>query len=348
MLLLAAASASAAISTFGSPLSVAATLNTSENLNYEGTNTNVPVGPEAPDGVFHTYHFGADTALWNTALNGGIPTAPATGQAVKVMLEGCAQSAPGGPRPLTQIHFQDITPLPGGGAKVNVTSQPFEIPICGANGASGSTITTYEPENLCVSQGDYVDFNDEGGYVENVYRNGVPYQVIGSAPGSTMDSFIKGGGTNNGSAMSPSERSAMEGFATNDNEELMLQVELGTGADANHNCGGGTGGLPPPPPALAPFRISPQTDGINAHHVVAVAFYCRPTTGCKGTATVTYQHKVLGHTSFSVHGDATSHVPIRLVAKSIALIRKHHGISTVLSAVVDGQPYTQKLVVKIF
>src|SRR5271154_3464772 len=179
--LVAPASSGAAITTFGSPLSVPATLNTAEGLDYQGTNTQVPPSPEAPNGVYHTFHFGADTALWNAT-----PSVPVTGQALKISLEGCAQASEGGPAPLTQIHFQDISPLAGGGAKVNLTSQGFEIPVCGQGGASGSTISSYEPTNLCVSQGDYVAFNDEGGYVENVYRNGVPYEVVGGVRGATM------------------------------------------------------------------------------------------------------------------------------------------------------------------
>src|SRR5271166_5712114 len=108
---LAPASAQAAVTTFGSPLSVPATLNSAENLSYPGTNTNVPPSPEAPTGVVHTYHYGADAALWNVAQAVGDPRVPTTGQALKVSLEGCAEAAPGGPSPLTQIHLQDISPL---------------------------------------------------------------------------------------------------------------------------------------------------------------------------------------------------------------------------------------------
>jgi hypothetical protein len=340
-----AATAGAAITTFGSPLSAAATLNTAENLSYEGTNTSLPSSTEYPDGtVIHTYHYGADTALWNVAENGGSAGAPATGQALRVKLEGCAEPAAGGPAPLNQIHFQDITPLAGGGAKVNLTSQPFEIPICGQNGASGSTVTTYDPINLCVSRGDYVDFNDEGGYVEKYYRSGVPYRVLGSVSGSTADSFIKGGGTNNGDTMSSDDRAAMEGFSQSDNEELMLQVELGTGTDATHICSGGTGGLPPPLPSL---RISPQTDGINHSRIVSFAIFCRLKPQCAGVAKVLYGTKTVGQTSFGVRPETTSHVPIRLASRMIGLIRKHHGVTLSLVAVVDGQTFTQKITVKI-
>ena len=237
---LAPAGSPAAIISFGSPLTAPATLNTAENLSYLGTYTAVPPAPDAPHGVFHTFHFGADTALWNVKLAQGDPRSPATGQALTVSLEGCAKAAPGGPAPLTQIHFQDISPLAGGGAKVNLTSQGFQIPICGEHHADGSTVTSYTPINLCVRRGDYVAFNDEGGYVPNVYRNGVPYRVLGRAHGATADSFLRDNGTGNGAILTPSLTSANEGFVANRDEELMLRVRLGTGTDATHVCPGGT------------------------------------------------------------------------------------------------------------
>jgi len=344
-LALAPAGAQAAITTFGSPLSVPATLNTSENLNYAGTNTPVPPNPEAPNGIFHTYHNGADTALWNTVLASGAPAAPETGQALEVMLEGCAQPARGGPSPLNQIHFQDITPLPGGGAKVNLTSQPFEIPICGQDGANGSTVSSYEPVNLCVSKGDYVDFNDEGGYVENIYRNGVPYEVIGATMGSKMDSFIRGGGTNNGATLSSDYRTAMEGFAANANEELMLQVKLGTGPDATHICAGGTGGLPPP---LPPLHLRPQRSAISNQRFVSFAIYCRLMPRCVGTATVAYGKLLAGRTNFSVRGGTTSHVTMRLSRTFARLVGRRGPLGTTLTALVEGKSYAARFVVQHF
>jgi hypothetical protein len=349
---LSAASAQAAISTFGSPLSVPATLNTTENLNYPGTNTPVPPAPDAPNGLFHTFHFGADTALWSVGQPSGNPQAPTTGQALKISLEGCAQEASGGPPPLTQIHFQDLTPLPGGGAKVNITSQGFQIPICGSGGAGGSTVTTYEPINLCVSAGDYVGFNDDGGYVENVYRSGVPYQVLGAIRGATTDSFIKNDGTGNGATMSSSETSANDGFAVTHDTELMMRVTLGTGADATHICPGGKGGLPP---ALAPMRVSPQTDGVNHSRIVAVAIYCR-VSPCNGVATLssngagtsTYGgEETYGRAGFSLQPNKTVHLPIRITRKLVQRIRAKHGASVTLSALINGNTITQRITLKI-
>jgi hypothetical protein len=336
----------ASLTTFGSPLSVPATLNTAVDLNYQGTNTPVLPSTEAPSGVYHTFHYGADTALWNVALASGTPDSPATGQAVNVRLEGCAQPAASGLAPLTQIHFQDVSRLPRGGAKVNLTSQPFDIPVCGRNGVSGSTVTTYVPINLCVSKGDYVDLNEEGGFVEYTYQNGVPYRVLGAAHGSTTDTFIMGDKTGNGATFSSRQTAAMDGFASNLNEELMLQVTLGTGRDATHICAGGTRGLPP---ALAPIRISPQTDGVNHSQVVAVAVYCRPALGCSGVATLGSGGKAAsyGRARFSLPGDKTRHLPIRISSHLMELVRRHHGARAQLTLAMGARTFTQTIMVKI-
>ncbi|HEV3046146.1 MAG TPA: hypothetical protein VGY13_02175 [Solirubrobacteraceae bacterium] len=350
--LLTPASGEATLITFGSQLSVPATLNTAENLSYQGTNTAVPPSPEAPNGVFHTFHYGADTALWNlTGARGVSQSVPANGQILKVRLEGCAKPASDGPAPLDQIHFQDLSPVAGGGEKVNLTSQSFEIPICGQGSASGATVTSYEPTDLCVSQGDYVAFNDEGGYVENVYRAGVPYEVLGAASGATLDSFIKGDGTGNGAIFAPSETSAMDGFAANANEELMMQLVLGTGANAVYGCPGGAQGAPPVLPVI---RIGAQTDGVNHARIIEVAVYCRPASGCSGTATLTTPSTgksaalQVGRANFDLRGDDTTLMPIRISSRLLAQIRKHHGAATTISAVVGGQTFTQTIEIKIF
>jgi hypothetical protein len=347
MVLLAPARAHAALLTVGSPLEVPATLNTSEGLDYTGINTEVPRSPQAPNGVVHTAHFGADTAIWN-ARSEGLAAMPDGGEAVKISLEGCAVAAPGGPPPLTQIHFQDLSPLPGGGEKVNITSGGFEIPVCGQSGASASTVSVYKPFNLCVSKGDYVDFNDEGGFVEGSYRAGVPYQVLGAAAGATVDSYIRNDGTGNGAIFS-TEAQALEGFAASPEEELMMQVQLGTGPDARYACPGGSKEAPPVLPVM---RISPQTDGINRARIVEIAAYCRPAAGCQGSATLTLANNgtaaaAVGRTSFTLAGDNTTHIPIRVAPRVLALIRKHDGVATTISAIVNGQTFTQTVKIKI-
>lgn len=345
--LCAAAPAQATVSTFGSQLSSPSTLNTSEGLDYTGTFTAVPPNPEAPTGVFHTTHDGADTALWNVTVAGGSAAAPEAGQALKVRLQGCAEPASDGTPPLTQIHFQDLSPTPDGGAKVNLTSQPFDIPVCGQGGASNATVSTYEPTNLCVSKGDYVAFNDEGGYVPNVYRAGVPYAVIGAARGSSMDSFIRGGGTNNGAVFSPSDNTGHDGFATSPNEELALQVVFGTGSDARYVCGSGTKEAPQ---VLPPLRIRPQTDGVNHSRIVQVAVYCRPASGCAGTGTLSSGAKSssYGHTSFALRGNSTTHVPIRISNKLMKIIRRWHKANVRFTIAMGGQVFSETITLRVF
>jgi hypothetical protein len=348
------AASQAAVTSFGSPLSVPATGNTAENLSYKGTDT------PTPSGNVHTFHYGVDSALWNVSLASGVAAAPEPGQALKVALEGCAQPAIGGPSPMTQIHFQALSPLPGGGATVKLSSQPFDIPVCGQSGASGSTVTSYEPINLCLGLGDYVGFNDNGGYVENVYRSGVPYQVLGATQGSTFDSFLRHNGTGNNSILSPGDVTTMDGFASNPNQELMLRVTFGTGPDAVPTCGGTPGNPTGPSAPAGPVGIGAQTDGVNHSGVVAVAFFCKPSAGCTGVASLTPtgnvsalksrgKHSGYGQSHFSVKGKTTAHVKIRVTAHLIKLLHKHRGgVLAKLTIVVGGETVSQTIRLKIF
>lgn len=334
---LALGEAVAATMTFGSPLSVPATEDTANNLNYTGTDVALP------GSVFHIPHDGADSALWNVQQAGGSPIAPAGGQVLSVSLEGCAVS--NGPPPLTQIHFQALSPLPGGGAKVELTSQAFEIPVCGAGGAGGSTVSTYLPTNLCVAQGDYVDFNDEGGFVgpQNgppPYPAGVPYMVIGAVTGSTMDSFVRNNQVGNGATLSPTDTTNHDGFASNPGEELMLQATLATGPDATPLCPGGTRGVPAPGSSRAAHHHAfpaltiptPQFDGMNARGVVQIAIYCHASAGsCTGIITLhSKPHRGsrsvwLGASRFAVPARGTGKVRVHLSALARRMVRDATG-----------------------
>lgn len=213
----------AAVLRFGSPLRAHASLSTND-LSYRGIDTQVV------NSVVHTSHFGADTALWNAA-----DRAPAAGDVAAVSLEGCAVPAKSGPPPLTQIHFQTLAPQGGGAVKVMLTSAAFEIPVCGQHRASGTTVTTYRPYGLCIDRGDFVAFNDEGGFVEGAYRAGVPYKVIAHAR-TTLNSFIGPGATGNGAVLSPSVVSAAAGFAASNRQELTLRATLTTAGNSIPGC----------------------------------------------------------------------------------------------------------------
>ena len=161
-----------------------------------------------------------------------------------------------------------------------------------------------------------------------------------------MDSFIRSNGTGDGATISTGDKSANDGFASNHDEELMLQVTLGTGSDATHMCAGGTAGAPP---VLAPLRVSPQTDGVNHSQVVAVAVYCRLTAGCRGLATLglTGTAASYGRTTFSLPGAKTSHLPIHISSRLMGLVRRHRGTSALLTINMGGRTYAQTITVKI-
>jgi hypothetical protein len=337
----------AALGTFDSSLSQPATLNTTENLNYAGSNIAVPPSPQTPSGNVHVAHFGADTALWNASVAGGQAAAPEGGQAVKLELEGCAQPAAGGPPPLTQVHFQDLSPLPGGGAQVNLSSQAFAVPVCGRAGASGATVSTYEPINLCVAQGDYVALNDEGGYVPGAYPSGVPYQVIGSRPGSAMDSFIRNNGVGNGAVLSSAESTSNDGFATNPNEELMLRVTLGTGADARYVCPGGT---KEKPATLRPAKIVGQSYHVSKTRIVRLGVYCRGPEPCQGELALGLptQPSAFAHTHVELPGGHTSNVSLKVSSALVTLIHKHHSVDGLVTLTLGSAVISQPVTLKVF
>ncbi len=168
-----------------------------------------------------------DTAFWSTAVSGGGQVAaPGSGQVLAVRVGGCAERGSRGQSPLTQIHFQVLTPGAGSTATVKVTSGPFNLPVCGGS-VNGSTVSTFHPVNMCASRGDYVDLNDEGGLRPSGFPGGVGYEVFAQVPGGSTDSFTSGGHTNNGDRLRGGAHAGLE---------LLMQVQLGTGHNASPLC----------------------------------------------------------------------------------------------------------------
>lgn len=344
---LAPAGARASTATFGSPLAVPANRDTANDLNYTGT------GVALPALLVHVNHDGADTALWNVALASGAPTSPAAGQILSFRIEGCAQPARGGPRPLTAIHLQDLSAGAGGTFRVQRTSGSFDLPVCGEGGAGDSTVTSYTPENFCVNPGEYLALNTEGGFDSKYYPSGVPYRVMASVAGSVTDSFIRNAGTMNGATFSPNDTTNHDGFASNPNQETLLQATVGSGPDATPLCPGGTRGRRPPPapggPLPGPSRSGPsrsapslsipgQRDGVNARGRVKVALSCH-VRACSGKATLSFGRRTLGHSRFKI-GRRTSKVSINIGTAGKKLVRSHHRHLAVTLAVVSSKGET--------
>ena len=361
----------AATTTFGSPLAVPATEDTASNLAYTGTSIpTIDPGPPPHQVIVRVAHDGADTALWAGSEPDGTPRAPAAGQVTSQRLEGCARPAPGGPAPNAQIHFQDVVPQADGSFRVDVTTQSFEVPVCGQPDSSGAaagptTITTFQPTNFCVNAGDAVDFNDEGGFDPKFYPSGVPFQVLGAVGAASTYSFIRDNQTNNGSSFAPGDVTNHDGFQTNPGLELMLQATLATGPDATPLCPGGTSGVkaptPPAPQAGAPggppaLVLRKQTDGVNHARWVSTAVYCaRPSTPCTGQVTLlsaaggAAKVLTLGRGQLIAPPHQTVHVRMRLSPAALVLIRRHHRrlAATLQIHEQGGSSFTQAITLKI-
>jgi hypothetical protein len=173
---------------------------------------------------------GADSAFWPVKLSKKRFTrAPAGGQVTEVKVKGTVvPGPPGSPTPTPMIHFQVLHPQPGGSLQVELSSADFYVPI----GGNPQQVTTYQPLNLCVHKGDYVDFNDIGG---NEWHwgsyDGMPFQTFSSVPDSTTAFYSADNGTNIGSEWRPQQEKA--------GEELLMQMRLATGRHATDVCPGG-------------------------------------------------------------------------------------------------------------
>ncbi|GAC1435909.1 MAG: hypothetical protein NVSMB51_06270 [Solirubrobacteraceae bacterium] len=315
--------ARAEVTTFGSNLQAPATLNTADNLPYAGTDIATISNNQGI--VVHVSHDGADTALWNTSVSGGNALAPASGQVTQFRIKGCANAAPGGPAPLTQVHFQDLKPTGGGAYQVALTSGGFDLPVCGAGGVDGNTVSAFDPINLCVAQGDSIVFNDEGGFEPHFYPAGVRYQVIGQVPGSSLDSFIRSNATMNGNRFVPGDKTSHDGFATQPNAEVLLQATLATGPDALPICGGTKGYVAP----AAKLTVAKQTERISRSGVVPVAVFCHATgLPCKGTVSLSVGH-LTRSASVDVPQKKTAHVKIHF-GSSLKGGHPHSGLVSVM------------------
>jgi hypothetical protein len=263
-----AAPAVAGIYRFGSNLAATPTLDTA-NGNYlndgHQTGTERTISPDP--------HWAEDTSVWNQSR-----VARAGGQVLRVRIKGCAikdRTAPTGAggeqfsQGVLVNEFVLQTLAPGGGGYVvtadanALSGTPFKMPWC-SHTSSGSnkrprvrsgavntrTVTTYRPLHECIAPGGLVDFHDIGGFIPSNttgtpsiggpwYAQGVPFEVIASVRGSSLNSFV-------GVAPSyaPPNGTSEAGWGTEPGEELMMQVIVGTKGDAYGLCPGGKANEP--------------------------------------------------------------------------------------------------------
>jgi len=278
---------------------------------------------------------GADALFFNTMIDGVPGAMPAGGQITLVRVKGSVLDKPSVRRNTDPVrpmfHVQALHPIDGGRFRVMLSSAGFFLPIVtilqdGSLRGDPQQISAYEPVNLCVNKGDYVDFNDFGGFE---WRwgpyGGMPVQAFSRTPGTSLYFYTKNAGTNNGSEWPPDE--------LKQGEELLMQTTLATGPDATDRCPGGfkqhifTG---------LEMRSSGAT--LNAGDgTMKVKTTCngRNYGGCKGvllvSANVGGRSTSLGGAPFFVRPAATSTVTVKLTKANAALLKKLGGVAKVIA-----------------
>ncbi|MEA2479538.1 MAG: hypothetical protein QOJ07_1460 [Thermoleophilaceae bacterium] len=280
----------------------------------------------------------ADTLFFNTQLAGAPATVPARGQITAIRLKGVAQKI-GGEDPNNEFHFQVLHPNGDGSYGVEITSQPFRLPVV----ADASTVTEFEPVNFCADSGDIVAFNDEGGFTSN-YQSGTPFQVFGPQD-AQVNWFERDNGTNNGATFEPNQRvlndAAGKPRQTDQGKplvkELLMQMTLGTGFDATEVCPGGHLGRQ--------HKGLEITDGQRVTvrgGVAKVRSKCADNTYdyCKGTMTLSADGIALGSAPFKIAASATTNVHVPLTNAGTGLVdTRGRELTSVVADSQDSKGY---------
>jgi hypothetical protein len=240
---------------WGSTLSATPTLDTANGASHATRDR------PTRRGISPSPHDGADLAIWNTLLAHGSATAPRGGQVRAARIKGCAlkdTSAPtqsSGGIPVNTINFQTLTRERNGSYRSDITAPGFRMPFCSSSATptkgrvNTGTITTFQPVHMCIARGDTVGFYDIGGFIPNGngpswYPEGVPFEILARAPGSSMASFADADLSNGVYARGARPRGPNSGWGSEPGQELMLQVVEGVGGDAYGLCPGGSADEP--------------------------------------------------------------------------------------------------------
>lgn len=274
----------------------------------------------------------ADTASWQNSL-----ISPASGQIKSIRLKGKANSdpKPGVPGGETMWHLQALRRQADGSFLVLRTSQPFFVP----NTGDAQQISTYAPQDFCITQGEYLAFNTVGGWDGIVnqtgpYPGGTPLQIFGRVPNAVVSQFEGADKTNNDDVMRASTRAGLE---------LLMQAVVGTDTDAVTHCpggriasngsivnpngtGGGGGGPAAPKPAQR-LTIPKQRITLPRSGTITVAVFCMPgVSRCQGTLNLlskgSRKRVSYGSRSFNVGVKSNAKIKIKLNKAGRAAFRK--------------------------
>lgn len=214
------------------------------------------------------------------------------------------------------FHFQVLRPHGDGTFRATVTSDDYVAPIIGIDATERSVKEwTAGNSRMCVRPGDRISLSEVGGYTPYIFGNGLPYQVFAGAPGAVTNEFRAGGMISEGAT----EIKPTPVVGT----ELLLQVVIGTGADARYTCqteaeqhagsGGGSGGSPTP--RLKAERAIPslKTVRLDKKGRVPVKLTCRPDgADCAGRIELRAHKKRIGSANYALRRGASGVFVVKL------------------------------------
>lgn len=306
-LLLAPASAPAALTTFGSDLSRPA-----DRIEAEQR----------------------DIAFWQTGFSDGrSATAPTDGQIKKVEIRGFAHTTvpPGDPNaPGSPVFFLQSLAPEGTDVRARLSSQPFYLP--GSALGTANTISAHAPENFCVKQGEALSMTGVGGWDGGdpgvtPYSGGTPFQTFASAESSTIRYFTANEGLKNGSLFAPRAGQVADAVVNVPRTELLMRMTLATGDDRSYECGGPNTYRPADadkPAGLNPAavfqkaRIPEQRLRFSSKYKSGLSLICAAGPArCKGALTVMAGKPsvVVAKARFDLAGKTAGRVNLLLTAK---------------------------------
>ena len=317
----------------------------------------------------------ADTAFWSAAVGTGAPTtAPEDGQVREVRIKGISTprsdkpgSTPAHPAAgSTLFHVQVLTPVDGN-VKARSASQDFYIPTEG----DPQQVSSFKPENQCISKGESVAFNTIGGWDAvrdrtGPYPDGTPFQIFARTPTANTSYFEADGkwaqADTSGTPFVPRPNSHDNG-GTLQGQELLMQVVLATGDDRSYECGGpntyrpadpvkpgaGAGGTPAAPP-ITGATITSKKVSLSKKGTTLVALHCnkKATARCAGVLRVTAKQRAatvtVGEVRYSLAINQSGKATIKLNKAGKALFKKSRNqLKVELAAITQqasGQPFT--------
>jgi hypothetical protein len=286
----------------------------------------------------------ADTLFFNHAAKNSTQS-PVSGQILAIRVKGALVPRAGIDETKWNIfHTQVVRPNADGTYTVDSSSQSFQFPP----GGSPDEVHDFVPSTQCIKQGEYVDFNHFGGWNNDPLQPGARYQIFKRDAGSELFWYERNEGTNNGTTFTPNQQLDTAGAPLHSNgfptgqplqEELMMQVVVGTGFDSSNLCEGGLQGYEYSGVEIQKVTFTVYDDGVAGARIAC-------TSGrdfCDGTIHLTVDGVEVGSAPFHINRNITTNVDVPLTPAGARLVNTRglvEAVTTVDSRDGVGQQKT--------